>query len=107
MGYNTKSDFLTNVSPVKLSKHVTKSSDDANKPFGLLDGIKASDLEWKVCQFPKLKELPQIYLQISKARLTALVVITAMAGYGLAPGDFALQPFIYTSIGTALTSAAA
>jgi heme O synthase-like polyprenyltransferase len=37
----------------------------------------------------------------------ALVVVTAMAGYGLAPGTFIPSSFMLCSLGTALTSAAA
>lgn len=53
------------------------------------------------------KNLLQCYLGLSKSRLTGLVVVTAMAGYALAPAPFALDSFLSLSIGTALTSASA
>lgn len=54
-----------------------------------------------------VKDLLKCYLGLSKSRLTGLVVVTAMAGYALAPASFALSSFLSLSLGTALTSAAA
>lgn len=53
------------------------------------------------------KDLLKCYLGLSKSRLTGLVVVTAMAGYALAPAPFAAGSFLCLSLGTALTSAAA
>ncbi len=53
------------------------------------------------------KDLLNCYLGLSKSRLTGLVVVTAMAGYALAPAPFAAGSFLCLSLGTALTSAAA
>lgn len=44
---------------------------------------------------------------LSKSRLTALVVITAMGGYALAPGTFDPTAFVLCSVGTGLLSGAA
>ena len=51
--------------------------------------------------------LLKCYLGLSKSRLTGLVVVTAMAGYALAPAPFAVGSFLSLSLGTALTSASA
>lgn len=47
------------------------------------------------------------YLLLSKSRLTALVVITAMGGYAMAPGAFDPTAFVMCSVGTGLLSGAA
>lgn len=73
----------------------------------LVDGVTAADLEWKEVRFPRFQEAPLLYLQLAKSRLTAMVVITAMSGYALAPAEFSLATFLCMSLGTALTSAAA
>jgi len=78
-----------------------------DKPSTLVDGVTAADLDWRERCFPRLQDVPQVYLQLAKSRLTAMVVITAMGGYALAPADFSLTTFTLMSLGTALTSAAA
>ncbi|XP_052262867.1 protoheme IX farnesyltransferase, mitochondrial-like [Dreissena polymorpha] len=53
------------------------------------------------------KKLPQYYMKLSKIRLTGLVVITTMAGYGIAPDPFSVGTFLLCTVGTALTSCSA
>ena len=62
--------------------------------------------KWKPVQLD-YKKLPDYYLKLAKVRLTGLVVITAQAGYAIAPGAFDPLTFLFCSIGTGLTSAAA
>ncbi|XP_065197329.1 protoheme IX farnesyltransferase, mitochondrial-like isoform X2 [Sycon ciliatum] len=62
---------------------------------------------WKPMYQPNLKDLPDLYLKLSKSRLTSLVVITAMAGYVAGPASFHWLPFLALSAGTGLCSAAA
>lgn len=64
------------------------------------------DHRWKPVEL-KWKNLPDYYLKLSKIRLTGLVVITQQAGYAMAPGAFDPLTFLWCSVGTALTSAAA
>ncbi|XP_074648266.1 protoheme IX farnesyltransferase, mitochondrial-like [Tubulanus polymorphus] len=64
------------------------------------------DVMWKQ-QTINTKDLASIYLGLSKSRLTGLVVLTTMAGYGMAPETFHLIDFILCSVGTGLLSAAA
>ncbi|VDM95845.1 unnamed protein product [Thelazia callipaeda] len=47
------------------------------------------------------------YLQLSKARLTAMVTVTAITGFIMAPVDFSLTSLLACSSGTALLSASA
>ncbi|XP_040291455.1 protoheme IX farnesyltransferase, mitochondrial [Bufo bufo] len=51
--------------------------------------------------------LPGIFARLSKIRLSALVVITASAGYAMAPVPFDLSCFLVASVGTGLASCAA
>ena len=46
-------------------------------------------------------------MELSKARLSALVVLTTMAGYALAPGATEVGTLLWTTAGTALCSASA
>lgn len=55
----------------------------------------------------KASELHTIYLQLSKSRLTSLVVMTAMAGFAFNPVSGTLTSFAALSAGTFLCSAAA
>uniref|UniRef100_A0A182Y931 Protoheme IX farnesyltransferase, mitochondrial n=1 Tax=Anopheles stephensi TaxID=30069 RepID=A0A182Y931_ANOST len=60
-----------------------------------------------VTSLPGLSRLIYHYLMLSKIRLTSLVVLTAMAGYAMAPGSFELGTFLLCSAGTTLVSGAA
>ncbi|KAG9465487.1 hypothetical protein GDO78_018198, partial [Eleutherodactylus coqui] len=54
-----------------------------------------------------MSTLPEILARLSKIKLSALVVITASAGYAMAPVPFDLSCFLLASVGTALASCAA
>lgn len=66
----------------------------------------STEEEW-VEQKIKLKKLPRQYMQLSKIRLTGLVVITEMAGYAIAPGAMHLSTFLWAGLGTGLCSSSA
>lgn len=89
---------------------------------------KAPEPEWRITPSTDLSQLGNHYLMLSKFRLTckissipgslfesfltisfvlALVVITTMGGYAMAPAPFELTTFILCSLGTGLCSAAA
>eukprot|EP00127_Corallochytrium_limacisporum_P004088 Clim_evm33s157 gene=Clim_evmTU33s157 len=55
----------------------------------------------------RLSELPQIYSNLSKIKLSTLVVLTTMAGYAVAPGPLSLSMLMHTTAGTALCVASA
>ncbi|XP_075702548.1 protoheme IX farnesyltransferase, mitochondrial [Rhinoderma darwinii] len=61
---------------------------------------------WKEIKVDLLT-LPGIFARLSKIRLSALVVITASAGYAMAPVPFDLSCFLLASVGTGLASCAA
>lgn len=96
----SKPDF-TNI-PQKSSDEVAKDPNTIN----LLNAVRPSDLEWQR-QSMELKFLPQYYKSLSKYRLTGLVVLTTLAGYGMAPGVIEPTSVLCMIIGTALMSAAA
>lgn len=62
---------------------------------------------WTVTPTPGAVFNIKHYLHLSKSRLTALVVITAMGGYAMAPGAFDPTAFVMCSVGTGLLSGAA
>lgn len=64
------------------------------------------DFNWKE-QKLDISKLPDYYKRLSKIRLTGLVVLTAMAGYGMGPAAFDPLTFTMVSLGTALTSCSA
>ncbi|KAL5018536.1 hypothetical protein ScPMuIL_004258 [Solemya velum] len=82
----------------------TKIKLDDSSPSKNIQSIE--DRMWRK-QTLDLQKLPSYYLLLSKSRLTALVVLTTMAGYGIAPGVFNPAAFFFCTVGTAMTSAAA
>ncbi|XP_022109912.1 protoheme IX farnesyltransferase, mitochondrial-like [Acanthaster planci] len=79
---------------------------DGNKAEGEGEVAEPSQGQWRE-QRVALGQLPSLYLQLSKSRLTGLVVISALAGYGMAPGVFELSTCALTALGTFLTSSSA
>lgn len=53
------------------------------------------------------RTLPKIYAQLSKSRLTFLVVLTSMAGVAISPLPTTVSTLLATAVGTALCSASA
>jgi len=65
-----------------------------------------NDDQWREQTFA-LRDLPKLYSKLAKLKLTGLVVMTAMAGYLLAPGQFVMGTFLLATLGTAMCSASA
>lgn len=53
------------------------------------------------------RTLPKLYTQLSKSRLTFLVVLTSMAGVAISPLPASVPTLLATAVGTALCSASA
>ncbi|XP_033630722.1 protoheme IX farnesyltransferase, mitochondrial-like [Asterias rubens] len=68
--------------------------------------VEVKEGQWKE-QSVAVSQLPSLYLQLSKSRLTGLVVISALAGYGMAPGVFELSTCALMGFGTFMTSCSA
>lgn len=86
-----------------------ETAGSAEEPHNLpKEALKKEDFEneWME-QKVDLKKLPQQYMQLSKIRLTGLVVLTEMAGYVIAPGAMHLNTFLWAGIGTGLCSSSA
>ncbi|XP_071373765.1 protoheme IX farnesyltransferase, mitochondrial isoform X1 [Centroberyx affinis] len=64
------------------------------------------DRLWKELRVD-LAELPDVYARLAKIKLTALVVVTAAAGYAMAPVPFDPAMFFVSSLGTGLASCTA
>ncbi|XP_043479124.1 protoheme IX farnesyltransferase, mitochondrial [Leptopilina heterotoma] len=101
--YTIPPDILQKSTPI-ISVNKTKTLDNDDT----IDSIAAvqKKMKWKFFEFDATK-LHKYCLMLSKARLTSLVVITAMGGYAMAPASF--DPYIFTmcSLGTGLVSASA
>lgn len=54
-----------------------------------------------------VRTLPKLYTQLSKSRLTFLVVLTSMAGVAISPLPASVPTLLATAVGTALCSASA
>ncbi|RKP08481.1 UbiA prenyltransferase family-domain-containing protein [Thamnocephalis sphaerospora] len=59
-------------------------------------------VRWKPVPAPSLANWPGLVKELSKGRLAALVVLTTMCGYALAPGAADLATMFWTTTGTAL-----
>ncbi|KAJ2315040.1 Protoheme IX farnesyltransferase, mitochondrial [Coemansia sp. RSA 2705] len=62
---------------------------------------------WKIHELTPAGRLPRVYGDLAKDKLTAFVVLTAMAGYAVAPGAAHVGTLLWTSCGTALCAASA
>ncbi|GBM86552.1 Protoheme IX farnesyltransferase, mitochondrial [Araneus ventricosus] len=98
----TKPDVTASLSDT-LEKDVPTTEKEVVK---LLNTVKPADLDWRK-QVLDIRLLPRYYKSLSKFRLTGLVVLTTLAGYGMAPGAFEPITFSCIVLGTALSSAAA
>ncbi|XP_065323720.1 protoheme IX farnesyltransferase, mitochondrial-like [Gordionus sp. m RMFG-2023] len=85
---------------LKLSNIVIQQSDIDNNVLKISDNYKKQNSY-------TIKQIPQIYLKLSKSRLTSMVVMTEMCGYLMAPGAFDSKIFVAAMLGTFLTSASA
>ncbi|KAM5135178.1 protoheme IX farnesyltransferase, mitochondrial isoform 2-T2 [Mantella aurantiaca] len=86
----------------------TAATEDRASGDKLCDQFPSSEDNrgWKEVKVD-LSTLPGILARLSKIRLSALVVITASAGYAMAPVPFDLSCFLLASVGTGLASCAA
>ncbi|KAJ2808858.1 Protoheme IX farnesyltransferase, mitochondrial [Coemansia furcata] len=62
---------------------------------------------WRIQSSARGADLLRVYADLSKGKLTAFVVLTAMAGYAVAPGAAQVGPLLWTAAGTALCAGSA
>ncbi|KAG0082692.1 Protoheme IX farnesyltransferase, mitochondrial [Podila epicladia] len=65
-------------------------------------GFQGYDIRWKEIKNPSVSDYISIYLDLSKARLGALVTLTTMAGYAMTPMGASLPTLFALTTGTAL-----
>ena len=83
---------------------IDKENDGFSKPK---NSSERDQNAWREYAPARPANLTQLYLKLSKIRLTSLVVLTSMGGYAVASAPFDPATFIMASIGTGLTSCAA
>ncbi|XP_072311676.1 protoheme IX farnesyltransferase, mitochondrial [Eucyclogobius newberryi] len=71
-----------------------------------LSKVARLDRQWKEVKV-ELSDLPDVYAKLAKIKLTALVVMTAAAGYAMAPVPFDPLIFFVATLGTGLASCTA
>ncbi|KND04821.1 protoheme IX farnesyltransferase [Spizellomyces punctatus DAOM BR117] len=96
---------IKNLAPVQApTSPEAPSKSETIPPVGASDNNDAMvKLRWKAAP----EYTPAVYKELSKAKLSAFVVLTAMAGYALAPGAVSVSTLLWTTAGTALCSGAA
>lgn len=72
----------------------------------LVGALPAGALDWRP-QVLDIRKLGLYYADLSKSRLTGLVVLTAMAGYAMAPAPLEVTTLLLSAVGTGLVSASA
>lgn len=100
--------FTSNVPPIStssLQKAISCSSDP--KPFVATPKQPHTARQPNVHSSHSLKKILRTYLQLSKPRLTALVVLSSICSYALTPLNATVPQLIFLTAGTALCSAAA
>ncbi|KAG0261264.1 Protoheme IX farnesyltransferase, mitochondrial [Mortierella polycephala] len=65
-------------------------------------GFQDYDIRWKEIKKPSLAGLVPIYMDLSKARLGALVTLTTMSGYAMTTAAASLPTLFSLTVGTAL-----
>ncbi|KAJ1667755.1 Protoheme IX farnesyltransferase, mitochondrial [Coemansia sp. RSA 25] len=70
-------------------------------------GPRRIDLPWRIQSSAGGADLLRAYADLGKGKLTAFVVLTAMAGYAVAPGAAQVAPLLWTAAGTALCAGSA
>ncbi|XP_022247066.1 protoheme IX farnesyltransferase, mitochondrial-like [Limulus polyphemus] len=83
-----------------------KTEKGGGNDIHLVNAVSPTQLQWHE-QVLQVCLLPRHYMMLSKIRLTALVVMTTMVGYAMAPAPFDPTTFIFATFGTGLTSCAA
>ncbi|XP_078081558.1 protoheme IX farnesyltransferase, mitochondrial [Mustelus asterias] len=96
--------------PSSLQENEDNTTEKTAMAGAAKDKITSQDFreakQWKEAKV-QLSDLPGIYARLSKIKLTALVAMTASAGFAMAPVPFDLSCFLLATIGTGLASCAA
>ncbi|KAJ2781478.1 Protoheme IX farnesyltransferase, mitochondrial [Coemansia javaensis] len=74
---------------------------------GLVSERRGEQAAWRIQSAAGGAGLGRVYGDLAKDKLTGFVVLTAMAGYAVAPGAAQVGTLLWTACGTALCSASA
>lgn len=81
---------------------------EKSEPKKLLIGVNWKHIHDQSSRAEKLRQLPALYLQLSKFRLTMLVAATSAGGYGMVTTEvFEPSLFLASTVGVMLVSASA
>ena len=98
-----------NQSPKSRQKEAGESpKQEKSEPKKLLIGVNWKHIHDQSSRAEKLRQLPTLYLQLSKFRLTMLVAATSAGGYGMVTTEvFEPGLFLASTVGVMLVSASA
>lgn len=96
----------SDIQPYEDAEYVEESKDRKKEKTQLVGALNPNALDWK-SQKILMENLASYYASLSKSRLTGLVVLTAVAGYAMAPAPLEPLALVLCSVGTGLTSSAA
>lgn len=96
----------TNIQPYEDIEYLEETKDNAQEGTQLVGALPPGALDWKPMQI-NVRKLGSYYAGLSKSRLTGLVMLTAVAGYAMAPAPLDPATLILCTLGTGLTSSAA
>eukprot|EP00730_Choanoeca_flexa_P001502 TRINITY_DN10663_c0_g1_i3.p1 TRINITY_DN10663_c0_g1~~TRINITY_DN10663_c0_g1_i3.p1 ORF type:complete len:300 (+),score=19.91 TRINITY_DN10663_c0_g1_i3:967-1866(+) len=106
-GLTTKA-LLRPLNFVYTKLHTSTSHDQKNERSVLFNPIVDDQAQsWQASKSVPLVKLPSAYARLTKFKLSALVILTEMGGFALAPGAFDWMNFGVTALGTGLCVAAA
>jgi len=111
---NSENDPATHPQAHKIIDHSSSSLPhsstlhlDPNSPKTDLENSQSDEVNPTTVPKRSFKELMKIYGELSKFRLSLLVLSTAMFGYAMATGPFVVSDFVITTVGTGLCTISA
>ncbi|KAF9406601.1 Protoheme IX farnesyltransferase, mitochondrial [Entomortierella beljakovae] len=94
--------FFTSQSVAASKSSSSPTASTATSTSTTPEGFEGYDIRWKELKPPTAAGLMSIYMDLSKARLGALVTLTTMAGYAMTPMGSSLPTLLSLTVGTAL-----
>ncbi|KAJ1936938.1 Protoheme IX farnesyltransferase, mitochondrial, partial [Kickxella alabastrina] len=113
--YTQSSSSSTTTESRKLSKDTTSPQQHQHQQQQQPDARLTTQrnlqdesvIKWRIQSQTPLSNIGKVYSDLSKDKLTGFVVLTAMAGYAIAPGAAQVVTLLWTTLGTTLCAASA
>ncbi|KAJ1774122.1 Protoheme IX farnesyltransferase, mitochondrial [Coemansia sp. RSA 1843] len=112
--FNVNAINITQLSTSAKLRSINKVSDSQTTSatqctLNPVEQPKKQQQRWKIQTVARLAGggLPKVYSDLSKDKLTGFVVLTAMAGYAVAPGATHIGTLLWMTAGTTLCAASA